>query len=91
MMTPQKNILMVDDEPRLVTLVETYLTQSGYRVSTASNGAEALAIAQKENPDLIILDLMMPVMDGYEFMRAYRSKRDTPIIIRPPASKAKTS
>jgi len=81
MMTPQKNILMVDDEPRLVTLVETYLTQSGYGVHTAANGAEALAIAQKESPDLIILDLMMPVMDGYEFMRAYRSKRDTPIII----------
>jgi len=80
-MTPQKNILVVDDEPRLVSLVETYLTQSGYGVHTAANGAEALAIAQKDNPDLIILDLMMPVMDGYEFMRAYRSKRDTPIII----------
>jgi DNA-binding response OmpR family regulator len=81
MMTPQKNILVVDDEPRLVSLVETYLAQSGYGVHTAANGAEALAIAQKESPDLIILDLMMPVMDGYEFMRAYRSKRDTPIII----------
>ena len=81
MITPQKKILVVDDEARLVSLVETYLTQSGYGVITASNGAEALAIAQRENPELIILDLMMPVMDGYEFMRAYRSKRDTPIII----------
>jgi len=80
-MTPQKNILVVDDEARLVSLVETYLTQSGYGVITASNGAEALVLAQRENPELIILDLMMPVMDGYEFMRTYRAKRDTPIII----------
>jgi len=81
MMTQRKDILVVDDEARLVSLVETYLTQSGYGVITASNGAEALAIAQRENPELIILDLMMPVMDGYEFLRAYRAKRDTPIII----------
>jgi len=81
MMNPQKNILVVDDEARLVSLVETYLTQSGYGVITASNGAEALALAQHEDPELIILDLMMPVMDGYEFLRAYRAKRDTPIII----------
>ena len=81
MITPQKKILVVDDEARLVSLVETYLTQNGYGVITASNGAEALSIAQREDPELIILDLMMPVMDGYEFMRAYRSKRDTPIII----------
>ena len=50
MMTPQKNILVVDDEARLVSLVETYLTQNGYGVITASNGAEALSIAQREDP-----------------------------------------
>jgi PleD family two-component response regulator len=55
-----QTILIVDDEKRLVSLVESYLTQEGYRVATAFNGREALAIAEKENPDLVILDIMMP-------------------------------
>ncbi len=76
-----KTILVVDDEARLVSLVETYLTQSGFCVLTALNGVEALSIAKSENPDLIILDLMMPEMDGYEFMRLYRAEHDTPIIL----------
>ena len=80
-MTPAKTILVVDDEARLVSLVETYLAQSGFRVVTASNGREALSVAQRQNPDLIILDIMMPEMDGYEFMRAYRREHDTPIIL----------
>ncbi len=76
-----KNVLVVDDEARLVSVVKTYLAQSGYRVATALNGVEALSVAGKENPDLIILDLMMPEMDGYEFMRIYRAEHDTPIIL----------
>ena len=76
-----KTILVVDDEQRLVSLVGTYLTQSGFRVVTAPNGLEALSVARRENPDLIILDIMMPEMDGYEFMRKYRAERDTPIIL----------
>jgi DNA-binding response OmpR family regulator len=76
-----KTILVVDDEQRLVSLVGTYLTQSGFRVVSASTGLEALAAARRENPDLIILDIMMPEMDGYEFMRKYRAERDTPIIL----------
>ncbi|MDP3185397.1 MAG: response regulator transcription factor [Anaerolineales bacterium] len=76
-----KTVLVVDDEMRLVSLVETYLTQSGFRVVTAFNGLEALSVARRENPDLIILDIMMPEMDGYEFMRKYRAERDTPIIL----------
>lgn len=76
-----KTVLVVDDEIRLVSLVETYLTQNGYRVVTAPNGVEALAVARRENPDLIILDIMMPEMDGYEFMRVYRAESDTPIIL----------
>ena len=74
----KKTIMVVDDEPRLVSLVKTYLTQSGYSVISAQNGLEALPIAQRENPALIILDLMMPEMDGYEFMRLYRMEHDTP-------------
>ncbi len=80
-MTSAKTILVVDDEARLVSLVETYLTQSGFRVLTASNGREALAVAERQPPDLIILDIMMPEMDGYEFMRIYRKDHNTPIIL----------
>jgi DNA-binding response OmpR family regulator len=80
-MTAAKTVLIVDDEARLVSLVETYLTQSGFRVVTASNGREALSVAQRLEPDLIILDIMMPEMDGYEFMRVYRVEHDTPIIL----------
>lgn len=76
-----KTIMVVDDEKRLVSLVESYLTQQGYRVVSANNGKEALPIASREKPDLIILDIMMPEMDGYEFMRKHRSEMDTPIIL----------
>jgi DNA-binding response OmpR family regulator len=76
-----QTILIVDDEKRLVSLVQSYLTQEGYRVVTAYNGKDALPIAQKEKPDLIILDIMMPEMNGYDFMRAHRSISDTPIIM----------
>ena len=76
-----KTIMVVDDEKRLVSLVESYLTQEGYRVVSANNGVEALPIASREKPDLIILDIMMPEMDGYEFMRAHRTEVDTPIIL----------
>ena len=76
-----KTILVVDDEKRLVSLVESYLTQEGYRVVTAHDGKEALVVARREHPDLIILDLMMPEMDGYTFMRAHRAEQNTPIIL----------
>jgi DNA-binding response OmpR family regulator len=61
--------------------VESYLTQEGYRVVSAHNGKEALVVARRELPDLIILDLMMPEMDGYGFMRAHRAEQNTPIIL----------
>ena len=76
-----QTILIVDDEKRLVSLVESYLIQEGYNVATAYNGKEALSVAQKEKPDLIILDIMMPEMNGYEFMRTHRVQQDTPIIM----------
>jgi len=74
-------ILVVDDEKRLVSLLEVYLSQEGFRVVTAGNGREALFIARDEKPDLIILDIMMPEMDGYDFMRLHRKERNTPIIL----------
>ena len=76
-----KTIMVVDDEPRLVSLVEAYLTQEGFRVVTAGDGRQALFLARQEKPDLIVLDIMMPEMDGYDFMRLYRKEQETPIIL----------
>jgi DNA-binding response OmpR family regulator len=76
-----QTILVVDDEKRLCDLVRAYLTQEGFRVVAAGDGQEALFVARHEKPDLILLDLMMPEMGGYEFMRVFSKERDTPIII----------
>jgi len=76
-----KTIMIVDDEKRLVSLVESYLIQEGYRVISANDGKAALPLAKREKPDLILLDVMMPEIDGYEFMRQHRSEMDTPIIL----------
>jgi DNA-binding response OmpR family regulator len=76
-----KTILVVDDEERLVSLVKSYLEQGGFRVVTARNGRDALFVSRQEKPDLILLDIMMPEMDGHEFMRLHRRDADTPIIL----------
>jgi DNA-binding response OmpR family regulator len=76
-----KTVLIVDDEERLVRLVQAYLEQEGFHVLTAGDGQEALAVARREKPDLIVLDLMMPVMDGYEFLRHYRQEAATPVVL----------
>ena len=76
-----KTIMVVDDEPRLVSLVEAYLTQEGFRVVTAGDGRQALFLARQEKQDLIVLDIMMPEMDGYDFMRLHRKEQETPIIL----------
>ena len=76
-----KTILVVDDEKRLRELIKAYLGQEGFRVLTAGDGQEALYVTRYEKPDLIILDLMMPVMDGYDFLRAHTRERDTPVIL----------
>jgi len=73
--------MVVDDEERLVSLLDVYLSQEGFRVIKASDGREALFMARQEKPDLIVLDIMMPEMDGYEFMRLHRKERITPIIL----------
>jgi len=76
-----KKILVVDDKSELRTLLKSYLTQEGFSVVTAGDGQEALFVARHEKPNLIILDLMMPEMSGYDFMRAYGREADTPIIL----------
>jgi len=73
-------ILVVDDEAALVKVVRGYLEQAGYQVVSAANGREALFAARDHKPDLIILDLMMPEMDGFEFMRQYTREGSAPII-----------
>jgi DNA-binding response OmpR family regulator len=76
-----KKILVVDDKKELRTLLKQYLAQEGFDVIQADDGQKALFVARQEKPDLILLDLMMPEMSGYEFMRAYSREADTPTII----------
>jgi DNA-binding response OmpR family regulator len=76
-----KTILVVDDKANVRTLVREYLSEQGFRVVTAENGQNALYAARQEKPDLILLDIMMPEMDGFEFIRAYRKESDKPIIL----------
>lgn len=73
MSTANQKILIVDDEPDIVELVEYNLKKEGYQVFTATNGQEGIAVARKVNPDLIILDIMMPQMDGIEACRLMRA------------------
>ena len=74
-------ILVVDDEPKIVKQARDYLEQSGYRVAVAGDGRTALAQARHERPDLIVLDLNLPGMDGLDVCRALRRESDVPIIM----------
>src|SRR5262245_49034536 len=76
-----QTILVVDDEAKLRDMIRLYLEQEGYRVVEAGHGREALYVARVEKPDRIILDLMMPEMGGYEFMRALSKEAETPVIM----------
>jgi DNA-binding response OmpR family regulator len=76
-----KTVLVVDDEERLRSLLQTYLSHEGLRVIAAPNGVEALRLARQEKPDLVILDIMMPEMDGYQFLQAYRQEANGPVIM----------
>jgi DNA-binding response OmpR family regulator len=76
-----QTILVVDDHANVRTLIKDYLTEIGYHVVTAADGAEALAIAGQLPIDLILLDVMMPDLDGFAFMRIYRRQHDVPIIL----------
>ena len=76
-----KTILVVDDTASVRQLLQDYLTQQGFRVVTAANGQEAIYAARQSNPDAILLDIMMPQMDGFEFLRQYRKERQTPVIV----------
>jgi two-component system, OmpR family, alkaline phosphatase synthesis response regulator PhoP len=74
-------ILVVDDEPKIVRLARDYLEKNSFRVVTAADGPSALAMARRERPDLIVLDLLLPGMDGREVCRILRRESDVPIIM----------
>ncbi|HRF49141.1 MAG TPA: response regulator transcription factor [Anaerolineales bacterium] len=76
-----KRILVVDDKANVRQLLSEYLTGQGYQVETAVNGREALYAARHFTPDVILLDIMMPEMDGYAFLKEYRRDRSVPVII----------
>src|ERR1700690_1193801 len=76
-----KTILVVDDEPKITQLVRDYLEGAGYGVRVAHDGKTALSIAKTEKPDLIVLDLGLPQMDGLDFTREYRKVSNAPIIM----------
>jgi two-component system, OmpR family, alkaline phosphatase synthesis response regulator PhoP len=76
-----QTILVVDDHTNVRTLIKDYLGELGYRVVTARDGMEALAVASREPVDLILLDVMMPNLDGFEFLRIYRKEHNVPIIL----------
>lgn len=76
-----KKILLVDDEPEILEICRDYLKASGYEVLTAKDGAQGLSFARREKPDLVVLDLMMPEMDGLDMCRTIRRESNVPIII----------
>jgi two-component system alkaline phosphatase synthesis response regulator PhoP len=80
-MDMSKTILVVDDKANVRNLVREYLEAEGFRVFIAFNGREAIYAARQEKPDLILLDIMMPEMSGYDFIKVYRKERETPIIL----------
>src|SRR2546430_14171047 len=72
---PGERILVVDDEPDIIALVAYHLARSGYRVSTASTGTEALQAARDEQPALIVLDLMLPELSGFQVLERVRADK----------------
>ena len=77
-------IMVVDDEPDILAMVEMILSRKGYKTVLAEGGEEALELIKQRKPDLILLDLMMPRMDGTEFLRIIRADenlRDIPVIV----------
>ncbi len=76
-----KRVLVVDDDVKTVELVKLYLNRDGYKVLAAYDGVEALRLAREGHPDLIVLDLMLPGIDGLEICRTLRDESDVPIVM----------
>jgi two-component system, OmpR family, phosphate regulon response regulator PhoB len=80
-MSPPTSVLVVDDEPIVREVLSRYLRHSGYEVGSAADGFDALAAFDSGKPDLVLLDLMLPGIDGLEVFRRIRSRSDTPVIM----------
>src|SRR5512146_3276782 len=76
-----KSVLVVDDEPKIVQLARDYLEHAGFAVQSASDGRTALALARSQHPDLIVLDLGLPGLDGLDVARALRRDSTVPIVM----------
>jgi two-component system alkaline phosphatase synthesis response regulator PhoP len=76
-----KQILVVDDEPRIAEICRDYLERAGFKVTLADNGTDALALARTKRPDLVVLDLGLPKLDGLDVTRALRKHSNVPIIM----------
>jgi two-component system KDP operon response regulator KdpE len=80
-LSTQPLVLVADDEPRITKLVSLALSEEGFRVITAGSGEEALARAEEVRPDIVLLDIVMPDLDGIEVMRQLRERRPVPVIL----------
>jgi two-component system alkaline phosphatase synthesis response regulator PhoP len=76
-----KKILVVDDEPKIAEICQDYLKAAGYEVLIATTGPDGLSAARREKPDLVVLDLMLPEMDGLDVCRTLRRESDVPVIM----------
>jgi two-component system alkaline phosphatase synthesis response regulator PhoP len=76
-----KKVLVIDDDVKTTELVKLYLRRDGYKVVTAYDGLQAVGVAREAHPDLVVLDLMLPGLDGFEVFRALRAESDVPIIM----------
>ena len=76
-----KKILVIDDEPKIVEICSDYLHAAGFDVITSGDGLQGLALARSQKPDLIVLDLMLPGMDGLDFCRSLRRESSVPIVM----------
>jgi len=85
---PRKRVLLVDDEVRILRIVDIKLRIAGYEVITAMNGEEALQLVRTDKPDLVVLDIVMPVMDGFEFLKQIRVFSNIPVIAFSSASES---
>ena len=78
---PHRKILIIDDETDLLELIQDVLEEKNYQVFCASNGADGILLNEQKNPDLIVLDLRMPEMDGIETLRNIRKADDNVIVV----------
>jgi len=76
-----KRVLVIDDDVKTTELVKLYLRRDGYKVVTAYDGIQAVNVAKETHPDLVVLDLMLPGLDGFDVFRALRAESDVPIIM----------